>query len=52
MIAVQKRSGKRHLLHEDRLATRCGRILHRRNWRIKSGRSCDCAICQRLKDRT
>lgn len=45
MIAVQKRSGKRHLVHPDGLATRCGRTLYRHNWRIKHGRSCDCGNC-------
>lgn len=47
MIAVQRRSGKRHLIHPDGLATRCGRIIRRTNWRLteESGGS-DCESCK------
>ena len=45
MIAVQKRTGLRHIVHPDGLATRCGRILHRRNWRLVTARTCDCRRC-------
>lgn len=47
MIAVQKKSGKRHLIHPDGLATRCGRILYRPNWRLEDADAdCDCGNCR------
>jgi len=48
MIVQQRRSGKRHLVAPDGLATRCGRILHRTNWRRTHARICDCERCLHL----
>lgn len=48
MIAVQKRSTKRHLVHPDGLATYCGRILHRHRWMLSNARTCDCRRCLSL----
>ena len=46
-VVVQRRSGKRHLAHEDGLATRCGRILHRRAWAPAApGEEPDCRVCR------
>lgn len=45
MIAVQRRSGLRHLVHPDGIATYCGRILHRGSWRLTRQRVCDCRLC-------
>ena len=45
MIAVQKRTGLRHIVHPDGLATYCGRVLYRRNWRRVNDRTCDCRRC-------
>jgi hypothetical protein len=45
MIAVQKRSGKRHLIHPDGLATYCGRIIYAKNWLRTGARICDCHRC-------
>jgi hypothetical protein len=46
MVAVQKRSGMHHLVSDDGLATRCGRILYRPNWRlVEEARGCDCLNC-------
>jgi hypothetical protein len=50
VIAVQKRSGKRHLIHPDGLATRCGRIIRRTGWTVTDGRKCDCSHCQQSLD--
>lgn len=47
MIAVQKRSELRHLVHPDGLATYCGRILHRHRWQRSRARICDCRVCLR-----
>lgn len=47
MIAVQKRSQMRHLVHPDGLATYCGRILHRHRWKVTRHRICDCRTCMR-----
>lgn len=47
MIAIQRRSNRRHLVHPDGLATYCGRILHRRSWRLTKARDCDCRVCLR-----
>ena len=47
MIAVQKRSGKRHMIHPDGLATRCGRIIRRTNWKVTHASGCDCDACWR-----
>lgn len=49
MIALHKRSKVRHLVHPDGLATVCGRILHRRNWRLIRARTCDCRMCLKRK---
>jgi hypothetical protein len=45
MIVVQKRSGKRHLIHPDGLATRCGRIIRKTNFVTREGCDCDCDSC-------
>jgi len=45
MIVQQRRSGKRHLVAPDGLATRCGRILHRTKWKPTQARICDCRMC-------
>ena len=47
MIAVQKRSQRRHLVHPDGLATYCGCILHRTKWQLTRARICDCRVCLR-----
>lgn len=48
MIAIQRRSGKRHLIHPDGLATRCGRILRRTSFLVVEGRVGDCERCYAL----
>lgn len=47
MIALHRRSRKRHLVHPDGLATYCGRILHRSHFRVTQERVCDCRCCLR-----
>lgn len=47
MIAIQRRSKLRHLVHPDGLATYCGRILHRHRWQLTRARYCDCRVCLR-----
>lgn len=47
-IVVQKRSGKRHMVHPDGLATYCGRIIQRKNWRRASGHTCGCEFCWKV----
>jgi hypothetical protein len=52
VIAVQKRSGKRHLIHPDGYATLCGRTLYRNHWRREHGlrlRIKDCVRCMRVR---
>lgn len=51
MIAIQRRSGLRHHVHKDGLATLCGRVLHRCKWsKIPRARKIDCLVCKRLKE--
>ena len=49
MIVRQRRSGKRHLVHPDGLATYCGRFLRRTSWKRTSERVCDCKACLRVR---
>lgn len=45
-MVVHKRSGKRHLVHPDQIATRCGRVIRRPNWRpVEEEGPCDCRSC-------
>lgn len=45
MIVMQKRSGKRHLIHPDGLATRCGRRFRRGGWSPPQEGRADCRAC-------
>lgn len=53
MIAVQKRSGVRHLIHPDGYATLCGRVLYRTRWQRMDARTRlrikDCKRCQQVR---
>lgn len=44
IVAVHRRSGVRHLVADDDLATRCGRVLYRRSFRREEG-DADCRTC-------
>lgn len=47
-VAVHRRSGVRHLIADDGLATRCGRLIasRRSSWRIAGdGDAPDCRAC-------
>ena len=46
-VAVHRRSGVRHLLDADGIATRCGRVLYRRSFRRAEGEA-DCRVCLSL----
>lgn len=48
MIAIQKRSGKTHLVDDSKLATLCGRTLHRTKWKTSRGTRAECQHCWRV----
>ena len=48
-VAVHRRSGVRHRIADDDLATRCGRVLHRTRFRREKGVP-DCRVCLQSSD--